>query len=82
VALSKPRKITVDGKLYHWKISSNGVLHLAVFDPDTQAKFAVDFIDGGKITPHYVRKYIKQAYEDGWKKGKTLKYIHTYCHDD
>lgn len=67
MALSKPRKLKVGDKMYHWKVSSHGRLHFAIFDTHTEKRLAVWFEKGDIITPAVIRKAIEQAKEGDWK---------------
>ena len=77
MALSKPRKITIDGTLYHWKASRNGSLHFAVREPKSpKMRMVVYFQEDVEvpITPGLIRKYIKRAITDGW--DGSIRYDH------
>jgi hypothetical protein len=73
MALSKPRRITVNGIRYHWKVSANRDLHLVVLDPATKRKLVVYFPDRRVVTPQRVRSYIEQAEGEGWTGEVRLK---------
>ena len=77
MALSRPRKITIDGTLYHWKASRNGVLHFAVREPkNPKMRMVVNFQPEAEvpITPSLVRKYIERAVTEGWE--GSIRYDH------
>jgi hypothetical protein len=77
MALSNPRKLKMDGELYHWKVSRNGVLHFAVRKPGTpKLRMVVNFQPEEEvtITPCLVRSYIERAKAEGWT--GSVKYDH------
>jgi len=76
MAISKPRKMTVDDVLYHWKVSTHGKLHLVVINPEEHnQKLVINFLQGKKvIKPWNVKAYINQALKQGWKKDITLNW--------
>ena len=77
MALSHPRKITINEELYHWKASRNGVLHFAVRHPVMpKRRMVVNFQKEAEepITPGIVRKYILRALAEGWE--GSLSYDH------
>ena len=53
--------------MYHWKVSTNGRPHYAIFDTETKKKMAVWFDSGQVITPAVVRKSIEESKEREWK---------------
>jgi len=76
MALSKPRKLNLDGTIYHWKASHHGNLHFAVRHPDRpKRKMVVNFSSHStKITPWLVKKYINRALAEGWEGSKTYEH--------
>lgn len=77
MALSKPRKLTMNGELYHWKVSRNGVLHFAVRKPGApKLRMVVNFQPEEEvpITPRLVRSYIERAFSEGWE--GSVRYDH------
>ena len=73
MALSRPRKITVNGTLYHWKASGSGGagnLHFVAIEPGTNRKIVVYYPHASKsdtITPQRVRDQIDEALASGWE---------------
>ena len=62
LALAKPRRITVKGKEYHWKTSTNGKFHLVIVDPENNSrKIVVQYDKEKTITPKHVRYRIENA---------------------
>ena len=68
MALKHPRKITIDGIIYHWKISRNKYFHLVIIRPDAHnQKIVVVFSnDNHIVTPKVVRGFIEKALVRGW----------------
>ena len=75
MALKHPRKITIDGVIYHWKISRNGCLHLVIIEPTKHnQKIVVNFSnDNYIITPKVVRGFIETALVRGWKEDTEFR---------
>lgn len=75
MALKSPRKITIDGIVYHWKISRNGCLHLVIIEPTKfKQKIVVNFSnDYHIITPKVVRGFIETALKRGWKENQEFR---------
>jgi hypothetical protein len=77
MALSRPRKLDLDGVRYHWKASRNGVLHFAVRQPsNSKRRMVVNFLPEAEvtITPGLVKHYINRALTEGWKGSKTYEH--------
>ena len=67
MALAKARHITVAGRKYQWKVSTNGRLHLAVFDSQNNRKLIIYYEHGKKITPWLIKSLIQKAETEGWR---------------
>lgn len=66
MALAKARRITVAGRKYQWKVSTNGHFHLAVLDPTNNRRLIVYFEEHQTISPKVVRAFILEAETLGW----------------
>lgn len=80
MALSRPRKFTLDGVKYHWKASKNGVLHFAVRQPSNpKRRMVVNFSPDSEvtITPGLVKHYVKRALAEGWSGSKSYEHVDT-----
>ena len=66
MALANPRKITVNGTEYHWKVSTRRELHLAVIEPGTARKLVVFFAEKRAVPPAVVRAFIEEVEALGW----------------
>ena len=75
MALSKPRRITVNEVKYNWKLSKNGHLHLVIINPaNRKQKIVVHWSDTHHmITPKVVRSYIEKTLEGEWTKEVHYK---------
>jgi hypothetical protein len=74
MALKKPRKMVIDGVMFHWKASRNGVLHFAVRQPGSpKRRMVVNFSSENEVavTPGLVKSYIERAKSEGWKGSLT-----------
>jgi len=80
MSLKHPRKITIDGTVYHWKSSQHGNLHLVIIDPSKHnKKIVVNFTNQYHvITPRVVRGYIETAIVRGWEEDLEFRIIESW----
>ena len=72
MALAKARHITVAGRKYQWKVSTNGRLHLAVMDAQNNRKLIIYYGHSKTITPGLVKSLIQEVEAEGWR-GQITK---------